>query len=124
MRAHMVIEGRMAGLNEYVDAERRNRYAGAKLKKAETERAAAAARAYGMPRFDGPVEVSFVWYERNRRRDVDNVCAAKKFVLDGLVRAGVLPDDSQRHVRALRDMVLVDAARPRVEVFVDGEALG
>ena len=121
----MVIEGRMPGLNEYVDAERRNRYAGAKLKRAETERAAMAARTYRMPRFEGPVEVSFVWYERNRRRDIDNVCAAKKFVLDGLVLAGVLPNDSQRYVRALRDMVLVDAARPRVEVFVEGgEARG
>lgn len=121
MRATMVIEGRMPGLNEYVDAERTNRFAAAKMKAAETRRAEAAARACMMPVFEGPVSVSFRWYERNRRRDVDNVAFAKKFVLDGLVAAGVIKGDGQRYVRAVSDSVLVDAERPRVVVEVVGE---
>lgn len=88
MRAGMVIEGRFPSLNDYVDAERANRHVGAKMKRRETARAEAAAIAQGLPRFAGPVAVRFLWVEPNRRRDLDNVAFAKKFVLDGLVAAG------------------------------------
>lgn len=118
MRAGMVIEGRFPSLNDYVDAERLNRYRGAAMKRAQTERARAAAVAQGLPRFTGPVAVRFLWVEPNRRRDLDNVAFAKKFVLDGLVAAGVLENDGQRHVVALQDSFEVDPANPRVMVEV------
>ena len=44
----------------------------------------------------GPWEVSFSWREPNRHRDIDGVRAGSKFVLDGLVAAGVLPTDGQK----------------------------
>ena len=114
MRAGMVIEGRFPSLNDYVDAERLNRYRGAAMKRTQTERVQAAAIAQGLPRFAGPVAVRFLWVEPNRRRDLDNVAFAKKFVLDGLVAAGVLEGDGQRHVVALQDCFEVDPANPRV----------
>ncbi len=118
MRAGMVIEGRFPSLNDYVDAERLNRYRGAAMKRTQTERVQAAAIAQGLPRFAGPVAVRFLWVEPNRRRDLDNVAFAKKFVLDGLVAAGVLEGDGQRHVVALQDCFEVDPANPRVMVEV------
>lgn len=119
MRAGMVVEGRFPSLNDFISAERANRHVGAKMKHRETDRARAAAVAAGMPRFVGPVAVRFLWVERDRRRDLDNVAFAKKFVLDGLVEAGVLEDDGQRHVAALQDTFEVDPARPRVVVEVE-----
>ena len=119
MRAGMVVEGRFPSLNDFISAERANRHVGAKMKRRETDRARAAAVAAGMPRFVGPVSVRFLWVERDRRRDLDNVAFAKKFVLDGLVEAGVLEDDGQRHVAALQDTFEVDPARPRVVVEVE-----
>lgn len=118
MRAGMVIEGRFPSLNDYVEAERLNRYRGAAMKRTQTERVQAVAVAQGLPRFAGPVAVRFLWVEPNRRRDLDNVAFAKKFVLDGLVAAGVLEDDGQRHVVALQDSFEVDPANPRVMVEV------
>lgn len=118
MRAGMVIEGRFPSLNDYVDAERLNRYRGAAMKRTQTERVQAATIAQGLPRFAGPVAVRFLWVEPNRRRDLDNVALAKKFVLDGLVAAGVLEGDGQRHVVALQDCFEVDPANPRVMVEV------
>lgn len=119
MRAGMVVEGRSPSLNDFISAERANRHVGAKMKRRETDRARAAAVAAGMPRFVGPVAVRFLWVERDRRRDLDNVAFAKKVVLDGLVEAGVLEDDGQRHVAALQDTFEVDPARPRVVVEVE-----
>lgn len=120
MRAEFTIEGRFPGLNEYVAAERANRWKGAAMKERETARARRACEGQGVPSFPPirPVVVSFTWYEPNSRRDVDNVAFAKKFVLDGMVKAGVLRDDSRRYVEGCWDTVLTDRERPRVEVEV------
>jgi Holliday junction resolvase RusA-like endonuclease len=118
MTGRLVIRGRMPGLNEYVRAERTSRYEAARIKREWTELAGIEAARQGLPPFDGPVEVSFLWVEPNRRRDLDNVAFAKKFVLDGLVRAGVIPDDSPRHVVGLSDRFAYDGRDPRVEVEV------
>lgn len=118
MRAVMVIPGRMPGLNEYVRAERANRYMASSMKKQQTERAGVAAIEQGMPKFTGRVEITFTWVEENRRRDMDNVAFAKKFILDGLVRAGVIRDDTPRYVAGLSDRFAYDKQNPRIEVEV------
>ncbi len=118
MRASMVIPGRMPGFNDYAAAERANRYAAAEMKRRQTERAGVAAVEQGMPRFTEPVLITFTWVERDRRRDMDNVCFAKKFILDGLVRAGVIEDDKPRYVAGLADRFGYDRLNPRIEVEV------
>lgn len=120
MRARMVIPGRMPGLNDYVRAERSNRFAASKMKKQQTERAGIAAVEQRMPSFSSRVEITFTWVEENRRRDMDNVAFAKKFILDGLVRAGVIHDDTPRYISSLTDRFAYDSRHPRIEVEVRG----
>lgn len=115
-RYAFTIPWRMTGLNEYVAAERSNRIKAAHIKRRETQSVAwLLARA---PRFERPVTVRFLWVEPNNRRDHDNVAFAKKFVLDGMVMAGVIPDDSPRWVLGFSDSFAVDRDRPRVEVEI------
>lgn len=118
--ARVVVPGRFPGLNEYVRAERANRYRAADMKRRETERVRLAALSQSAPplQCSRPAVVSIAWYEPNARRDVDNVAFAAKFVLDGLVAAKVLPGDSRRYVSEVRSVVLTDRERPRVEVEV------
>jgi hypothetical protein len=71
-----------------------------------------------MCRFDQPVLLEFRWFERNRRRDHDNVAAAKKLVLDALVRAGVIGGDGWKHVSGFSDRFAVDPQRPGVLVRI------
>lgn len=118
MTATFTIEGRMPGLNEYTRKERGNKYQGATMKRRETERAAWAAKAAHVPAFTEPVAVIIEWHEPNRRRDLDNVAFAKKFVLDGLVAADVLANDDPAHVFALSDTFHVDRKRPRIVVTI------
>ena len=63
-----------------------------------------------------PVVVEFDWFSRDRRRDPDNLRIGSKFVLDGFVEAGVLPDDSQRWIVGFQDRFHVDKDLPRVVV--------
>lgn len=116
-RAKFEISGRFPSLNEYIGLCRRNRYRANAMKKRETTRAASAAR--GLDPFTRPVVVSFLWVEPNRRRDLDNVAFAKKFVLDGLVWAGVIENDNATHVVGLRDDFAYDSKDPRVEVVIE-----
>lgn len=66
----------------------------------------------------GRVRIEFTWYEPNKRRDPDNVVFAKKFILDGLVRAGILENDGWRIVTEFSDKWIVSKSRPRVELFI------
>ena len=62
---------------------------------------------------------SFLWIERNRRRDKDNVAAGgRKLILDGLVEAGILPDDSWKYVVGWEDHFAVDKVKPGVRVTI------
>lgn len=120
MIGRMVIPGRMPGLNDYVRAERANRYAASTMKRQQTERAGVLAVEQGMPQFSGTVDITFTWVEQNRRRDMDNVAFAKKFILDGLVRAGVIHDDTPRYIGSLTDRFAYDSRHPRIEVEARG----
>ena len=66
------------------------------------------------------VYVSFVWHEQDRRRDPDNFSSGgKKFVLDALVKAGVLKNDGWDEIAGMSDMWKVDKKRPGVQVTLE-----
>lgn len=56
-----------------------------------------------LPTFDEPIKIHFHWIEENKRRDLDNVAFAKKFILDALVKSGKLKDDTRRFVTGFSD---------------------
>lgn len=92
---------RLPSLNQYINECRKNRYAGAKMKK-EVE------QDIGwyinlLPQYKNPIEIHFHWIEENKRRDLDNVCFAKKFILDSMVKAGKLKDDNRNFVAGFKD---------------------
>lgn len=51
-----------------------------------------------MPKYERPIRIHFHWVEENKRRDLDNVCFAKKFILDSMVKAGKLKNDNRNYV--------------------------
>lgn len=92
---------RLPSLNEYTRECRRNKYAGAKMKKnIENDISLFINR---LPRFEKPVIIHFHWVEENKKRDLDNIAFAKKFILDALVKQGKLKDDNRRCVTAFTD---------------------
>lgn len=95
------INMKLPSLNEYINACRKNRYAGAEMKKRiESDIAYFVAK---LPRFERPINIHFHWLEGNKRRDLDNVAFGKKFILDTLVKAGKLKDDNRKCVTGFID---------------------
>ena len=88
-------------LNDYTNANRTKSYAGANMKK-KVQRDIAPFISK-LPKYEKPIALTFTWIEGNKRRDLDNICFAKKFILDALVENGKLKDDNRRCVTAFRD---------------------
>lgn len=92
---------KLPSCNDYINACRKNKFAGAFMKKKTEEKI----KAYlnEIPTYERPVKIKFTWVEENKRRDLDNICFAKKFILDALVETGKLKDDNRKIVTAFED---------------------
>lgn len=102
MSQTIIIEGRLPALNEII-AESKSHFAKyAKAKKAHTDTIAWQAKASGI-KAQGRVFIAIEWHRKDTRTDPDNVAAAKKFVLDGLVKGGVLKDDTAKYISGFID---------------------
>lgn len=110
------IKGKLPSLNEYINACRRNRYAGAKMKQ-ETEQLVGY-QLGALRTIKSPVIIHFIWYEKTQRRDKDNVAAAKKFVLDAMQKTGKLPNDNNRFIAGFTDSFIY-GSEYGVEIIVE-----
>lgn len=104
MKYRFEIDKRLIGLNEYTKYNRANKYMGAKAKQNEQEYIMwCIRRDLGNIKIEKPVIGHFAWIEENKRRDLDNICFAKKFILDALVEAGILKNDNRKIVTNFTD---------------------
>ena len=109
------IPGRLPGLNEIIAAAKEHFGSYANMKDEYT--ASIAWLAKKLPKYE-KVALIITWYEPDKRRDLDNIMAGQKFILDGLVAAGTIPNDSQKYVRGIIHRFKVDRKNPRVEVEI------
>ena len=101
MRYKFTIKGTLPGLNELIEAERRNRYEGARMKKQCETVVAHSARQLGNVVFTKPVH---------------------KVIQDALVKAGYLLNDGWDNIEGFEDHFYVDAKQPRIVVEIwEGE---
>jgi Holliday junction resolvase RusA-like endonuclease len=121
IKAAFTIDGTLPSLNEIIDAAKNNRFGYAELKRNLLTAVAAYIRRGRMPKFDRPVKVTIDWYERNHRRDLDNIIGGgTKPILDALVVTGILPNDTQRWIRSIANhFPAPDPKLPRIVVSVE-----
>lgn len=117
----LVIPGRLPGMNEIVAMSKTHWSAYAKEKKMHTDKVELLAKSAKLKPIEKPAVLCFLWVEKDHRRDKDNLRAACKFVLDGLMEAGVLPTDGWKWVVGFEDRFIVDHKNPRIEVTIREE---
>ena len=117
----MEIPGRLPGLNEYVEAERRNRFKAAKMKRdAQDWVILCIKKTMRGVHITRPVYIRYYYVEPNRRRDMDNIDGyGKKVINDALVEAGVLRDDGWDEIRGIVPYFSVDKDNPRIIVEIE-----
>lgn len=94
------------------------------MKKTYTRELAETFRAQTREKFTEHVTVTVNFYEDTMRRDDDNVISGCKYLLDGLVTAGIIKDDSPKylHLRAERfqSKLLIDGKKvPYITVRIE-----
>ena len=112
----LTIYGSLDDLNTYTEANRRNRYLGAKMKRNNQTICSLQIVEQAKYTYDRCFIV-FRWFVKNRRKDPDNIAFAKKFILDSLVDCCVLENDGQKQIAGFLDIVEVDQEE-RVEVDI------
>lgn len=112
MKFEFIINEKLPSLNQYIEACRKNAYAG-KTMKAETDRLCYwYIKKAKPPKFSGAVHVTFEWFEKDKRRDPDNISGyGHKTIFDALVQAGVLPDDNSDYVAGYNDIFHYKASK-------------
>lgn len=114
-----VIEGRLAGLNEYTRANRNNKYSGANMKTLNENIVRLAIRQAKLSKVDKyPIKLKITWYEPNLKRDIDNITFATKFIQDALVKSEIIKNDNQKYINKIEHEVLLDRKNARIEVEI------
>lgn len=120
MTYKFTIFGRLAGINELIAAERTNRYKGASLKRSAQRLCEIAIRKElrGI-HIKKPVRITYRFYEKNRKRDLDNISGfAHKVIQDALVATKVIENDGWRNILGYTDEFYVDPVNQRIEVSI------
>lgn len=118
MEYRFVIMGRLDGMNEYTAANRENPRKGGRMKQDNQDTVIWSIRQQ-IPaiRIEKPVVVGLTFYEPNKRRDKDNILSCGlKFILDSLVKCGVLQGDGWKHIENFTHDFYEDKDNPRIEV--------
>lgn len=120
MKARFTIPGRLDGLNQMIGAARSHWAKSARQKRQATDSVRWILAAARLPQFTAPVRVTFTWIEPDAGRDIDNISAGAKPILDALVKERRLADDSRAHVRELVHLFPdPDLRNPRIEVLIE-----
>lgn len=92
---------KLPSLNEYINACRTNYHVGNNMKKGVQSDISYFINS--LPCFEKPVKIHFIWVEANKKRDLDNICFAKKFILDALQECKKLKNDNRKWVTGFID---------------------
>lgn len=116
----MVIPCTLPGLNDIIKTSRIHFVVANSFKKKWQKLISQHILISKIPKITKSVHIDFFWYERNMRRDIDNISSGgRKFILDALVNMERLPDDSQKWIKGFTDHFMpITKTNPRVEVFI------
>ena len=118
----IIIPLTLPGLNEYINAERANRYKGAHMKKqAQKDIEIFIKQAINkgtLHRHETQCRLEITWIEPNNKRDGDNISFATKFIQDALVEMGVFPDDNRKYINGLKHEFMTNQRDPRIIVEI------
>lgn len=111
------IKNELTDFNTYLGAINKHYLKGNKIKKSETERVYWECKSQKIrPITKFPVKITYTWFSKNLKKDIDNVAFAKKFINDGIVLAGLLPNDGRKYINSFEDKFEISIEEPGVLV--------
>ena len=122
LEQRLVIPGRLPGLNEMINENRKSKYKGNSLKQEYTEYCQALIYSQELQPIQGKAFFEFFWFEvpnRGKLRDKDNIAAGgRKVIFDALTRADILKDDNWDNIEGWTDKFFIAKSKNLQEVLV------
>lgn len=120
----ITIPTKLPSLNEVINANRGNKYAGNTMKKNIDALLCLYIKNQCKVKYKR-IFIKIDWYESTKKRDFDNIVSATKFILDALVKCQVIPNDGWKQIEpVLNHNIHHDKDNPRVEILIlDAEDL-
>ena len=113
----LILEGQLPAINEIIANTKKHWANYSRVKRGNTNLIAIECKSQRLEPFINPVGIVFNHYRPNRRKDPDNVAGgAMKVILDGLVKAEILQNDTMEYVKCLHHTFTIDKVKPRIEV--------
>lgn len=112
----IVIPGELPDLNTIIDESKKHWAEYSRIKRKYTDMVAWLAKGKGKFK---KIDLEITWICKNRRKDKDNISGGgTKFILDGLVAAGVIENDGWKQIGDIYHKFKVDEDNPRIEVLI------
>ncbi len=119
MEYKFTIDGTLPNLNDYIHQLYISKFRVAELKRTSEQLISAFIKKYlRSVEISKPVQIGILWVEPDKKRDLDNIAAAKKFIFDALVKSKVLQNDGWAQITGFSDSFAVDKENPRIEVTI------
>jgi Holliday junction resolvase RusA-like endonuclease len=103
MTQSFIIDHEIPTANEYINACRVNKFNANTLKKNTQEFIMYYILKSRLRPFTKPVYITYIWHEKDKKRDLDNIAFGKKFINDALVEYGILKNDNYKYVKGFSD---------------------
>lgn len=114
----LVIQGELPDLNTIINKAKikaRKYQAYSQLKEKYTDLVAWSAIEQKVKKYK-KIDLDIMFYCKNKRKDKDNIIAGTKFILDGLVKAGIIKNDGWKEIGNFNFDFKVDKQNPRIEI--------
>ncbi len=109
---------RLPSLNDVIRENRKHKNEGAKFKKRLENNICLFINTAHLKPVKKQCIIHVQFIEENRKRDVDNVFSSVKFILDSLVKVGILQSDSPKWVKHVKckEIIYSDTSSVIVEI--------
>lgn len=101
----VTIQHKFITLNDYIDQERipyKGKFIANAIKQDETNQVVKQVKQFKYETLEGKYDVTFKWKLKSMRCDPDNIAFGQKFILDGLVRANYLKNDTFKYINSIK----------------------
>ena len=116
METTIEVPGELPGMNKIIADSKSHYKKYSSMKKQYTELVAWCSKGKGPFK---RIDLDITYYCKDRRRDPDNIVGGgNKFVLDGLVAAGVIKNDGWKEINSITTKCEVDKNNPRVLITI------
>lgn len=115
----IIIPGELPGMNEIIASSKAHYGAYADMKRTNTDTVTWIAKSK-IKKKCKKIDLVITWHCKDRRKDKDNISGGgTKFILDGLVNAGIIKNDGWKQIGDITHIFKVDKDNPRIEVEIE-----